>query len=162
MVECILIVILDCRFWRAHYIGFLATAIGQVELFGCPVSAKQIHLWRRFWRFWIVCLPGSSICPPATMPSPAFCNLPTCSFASNFALFASKAHQVAKPLVCKKRKHDFLILVNHIFCWWHLGEPSKNFFGQTWDFVPTGGGEVSPIPTFYQNCPKLNLPWNCP
>ena len=31
---------------------------------------------------------------PATMPSPAFCNLPTRSFAANFALFASRAYQV--------------------------------------------------------------------
>ena len=38
----------------------------------------------------------------------------------------------------------------------------QKIFWANLGFCPNEGGGVSPIPTFYQNCPKLNLPWNCP
>ena len=41
------------------------------------------------------------------------------------------------------------------------GSPPNFFLGKLGILSQRGGG-VSPIPTFYQNCPKLNLPWNCP
>ena len=43
-----------------------------------------------------------------------------------------------------------------------LGKPPKQIFGKSWDFGPRRGGGSDPIPTFFQNWPKPNLPWNCP
>ena len=43
-----------------------------------------------------------------------------------------------------------------------LGEPQNKFSVKVGNLAQGGEGGSDPIPTFFQNWPKPNLPWNCP
>ena len=119
-------------------------------------SLAFLFAWMKLWiSSFRSRIHTSSLSLPYTPPTPTY------FFSSHTNIFFLLPHQhilssgfneMENPMMCTGIKSVQT----------HKGSLQNKFLVKVGILAQEGGGGSDPIPTFFQNWPKPNLPWKCP